>query len=737
MLFSCLLSGILPAGISSVALTQITRSVSGTVLYQSGVSKSSFTTPKGNVSVLLPQDLSGKVLTGTVSVEPTGKNEKEKKKNLNDLLKWSVSIAGQRISLSDMPKQFVWQTHNGGGLRSPVALWNAAGVKEAELNLPPVISSPAVDPNSPLQLTTPRALLVKGDLLNMHTNKGFTAGGNFLITDSKGQKFTVKPVCQSAQHAVISLPDEVALGELTVIEEVFDSPINGYNPAQSKLSLVDLEISSPKTNLTPGETSEVIVAIVTDTKGEWINPDIDKLITGQMSINLRNLAPQTVSMQGGNYQQVHFPVYARPGRLEIRRNIVANTAGAFSVSVTLNPDFAISNDPFSPQLNALQTPDEFNSWTAALKSDLRHLASLQNGDAASGVLRSNVQRAIDNLPRCTDQGNLPECKAVATSLLRPLDVPKGAASTWLSGYEVFKTAAAQLNSPLAIPETELMRNGLEIIKRFIFQQKIGHMLSELNQAKQLLDLGEKAGFTPGQRSQLSRMLQSLITAVDPVARPGMWDKKLLAYETYCLEKRTKDGIDPKESMIAFLDPGKKRLWVNPEYQQQVLATLKAVPAGNEMFQIQSLSAMKVPVSYLIRAVPMFMHSVYDHEWWANELMERKTRDSTAGTRITATKDSTGTYWVFYKNAKCEKMEGQKRQKCLEHETCVWDPKTQKGELKKDGKYYTYEFLPVGSCKKGTEFCTEMWSIFRINYVYADKNCTRLVDVEKIYGFSCL
>ncbi|MBI5858106.1 MAG: hypothetical protein HZB42_10725, partial [Sphingobacteriales bacterium] len=61
---------------ASITWGQITKTLNGTVRYESGISKSTFNTPYGNVEVDLPQSLSGSIITGTVTATPDGKTQK-------------------------------------------------------------------------------------------------------------------------------------------------------------------------------------------------------------------------------------------------------------------------------------------------------------------------------------------------------------------------------------------------------------------------------------------------------------------------------------------------------------------------------------------------------------------------------------------------------------------------------------------------------------------------------------
>src|SRR3954468_10377469 len=78
---------------------QIARSVSGMVV-------SEFKTSSGDITVILPDDIrAGDVITGTVTALPDGKNEKDKKKNMEKLQELAITFSGSAIKLNDLLKE--------------------------------------------------------------------------------------------------------------------------------------------------------------------------------------------------------------------------------------------------------------------------------------------------------------------------------------------------------------------------------------------------------------------------------------------------------------------------------------------------------------------------------------------------------------------------------------------------------------------------------------------------------
>ncbi|MBI5857446.1 MAG: hypothetical protein HZB42_07325 [Sphingobacteriales bacterium] len=733
-------------------LAQITKTINGTVRYQSGISETQFTTPYGNVKVDLPQSLSGAVISGTVTAEPTGKNQKEKDRNLKDLLKMTLAIDDQKIPLNQIPFLFDWKPSLGTGQRTPVRLTNFLGTEIGEVSLPPVIITPhIVNPQEPEQLSTPSTVMVKGDLLNVYTNKAFTPGEKFVIIDGKGEQFILKPKCFSAQQAVIELPENIAPGSITVTEEVWNQPVQSFDIRSAKTTLVDLTISSPNTNLRPRQKSEVIVnCIVTDSKGEWVNPDIEKLINGTMTIDLRNLNPNTVTMEGGNLQRVYGKDFASVSSNEvakicwqIKRGITGNAVGIFSVSATLRENYSTSNDPFRPQLNVLKTPEDFNAWANALKKDLNQYTTRVTDDDGGtsqdiSVIRSNVQRAIGNMPVCTSQEQLDESKAVAYSLLQPLNVPKGAAISWLSSYEALKAVVNNSTGNTTLTDFDVLKNGIEFINRVAQYYKETALQTECGHVQDFIDSVQTTGETKENLQQLKDKINGLTTRADMkiatddqiTLRTGMKDLILSSYQLPSLAQPGR--VHPYNDLMGFLNLEKKTLFVLPEYKSIVLSMIKAEPLPNGQYHINSMTLNRNPIDYDIAIVVANQFLLFDE---AGKKPDETKKDEvkTEPKKEPATfvkKFFNGSLYCFlYKDAECVHERDAKKD-----DVCTLIPGAKPDDP--NAGYMKTEYLARGYCKKGTGTCIEMLTVDYITHHYTDKNCKILLGVTSHSSYSC-
>lgn len=739
--------------ISFTAASQVVKTLNGTVSYRSGMSETNFSTPNGDVQVLLPQSLTGAVISGTVVAKPTGKNVKEKNRNMKELAKMMIVLGEEIIPISGIPAGFQWKPIQNKTGRTAVELKSPSGIKFGEVSLPPVINTPAIiNPAGDINLSVHSNIIMKGDALSLYTNQQFTPGKKFVITDSKGKDFTVKPICQSANQAVITLPEGLGPGQYKVRleeEEVPFNDISGSMNNNAAFTLVDFILASPNTNLRPGEKSSVTInVIVTDSKGEWVNPDIEKLINGTMTINLQNLNPNTVTMEGGNFQRLYLDQSNfNPASVSyhITKTITGNMVGDFSVSATLHDSYLTCNDAFRPQLNALNTAMEFNNWVSELKNDLTHFANLQGSDNMGQAIKSNIRRAIDNIPECSSPEQLDEIKAVTHSLLKPLDIPIGAADSWLSSFKSFETILqGQSMSPNVnsnIMDWDIIRNGMNFIERIGYRTNDEKIIRDIQESRQLVNTIHNNDKQPGRLQQLFEILQPAVQRtkqkLTDASHDKTWSLSDLLFSTYCINKKQNGGIDPYQSMIGYMDPDKKVLRVNPEYQERILNSLKGVPLGNNIYSITASNTSGKPVTIQVQFEPDFK-SPYEGDYWAEYLIKnRKSQDSIFGKVISSTKDSTGTWYIFYKDAKCT---SHNEGKIVEY---ACKPFIQSeyvdGERKEreTGYYEKYVSQPSGTCLKGNDFCTEVYSISGISYIYMDPKCTRLKTTINYYNFSCL
>lgn len=732
----------------------ITRAQSVTLtgtVYDNQMFKANFSSQQGTIKVYLPDDMAaGDMISGTVVAEPVGKNEKEKKKNLTELLKYSLGIAGQKFPVTPAAQNFSFNLpFTYRQLNTPMELLNVSGSKAAEINLP-VQSTQPVFPQIPSQTLTPASnVIVKGQPLALSSNGTFTSSSTFTVTDAAGKTVELKPLCTSPRNAVIQLPPDIQPGMLTVKS-------NNNSPATCKIRLIDIMVSAAKTNLQRGETSVLQTTIdpkITD------KDSAEAMQIPIMSLEIKNLNPNNVSMEGGDVQRIALPQGNRndAASWNIQRTITGIKPGTFSVNVSLHNDFTISNDMFHPQKDVLNTAEDFNAWADALKKDLKNYAAKQGTDEVGKAAKANAERAIENIPKCFDKNKLDECKALADMLMRPVNIPKAAATLWLSGFEAYKAAIKAITNGLAgkpeIIDWDVIKNGLEIIKRMGEQLKDETLQNGAGDAKKLIESIEQAGETKDKLQELKNKLDELNKKTDGKIGSNPYNNFYvvtlsdLMVSGYSVSLGGDKGpvesgsmnyqrVNPITDLIGFLDPFRKVLFAAPKYQQQLLDMMQAKQQTNGKYLIQSLSAERKPVSYTITVINLSPENIF-------HIVEKATKTLQCGTTAEDEKPTflsqdtvKGTPYRFYKDAECVKEYDGRTIDCREQIEIKWNLSTNKYDSTLTGKYVKSITSDRYACHKGESFCTEMWQIIYVDYIYDDKNCTRLIDIIKDYTWSC-
>lgn len=732
----------------------ITRAQSVTLtgtVYENQTFKANFISPQGTIKVYLPDDMAaGDVISGTVLAEPSGKNDKERKKNLAELLKQNLVIAGQKIPVTAAPQNFSFTIpFTNRQLNTPLELMNVSGIKAAELNLPVQPTQPLFSKGVNQGLTPAGNVIVKGQPLALSSNGTFTSSSTFTVSDAAGKTTELKPLCASPRNAVLQLPPDMPPGMLTVKE-------NNNPSAPCKIRLIDIMVRTAKTNLLKGEKS-VLQAAIDPKLTEKDSAEAMQIPV--MSLDIKNVFPNNVSLEGGDVQRILLPQGNRTDAASwgINRTITGIKPGTFAVNVSLHSDFNVSNDIFHPQKDGLNTPEDFNAWAAALKKDLKNYAARQGNDEAGKAAKTNAERAIENMPRCFNKDKLPDCKAGADMLMRPLNIPKAAATLWLSGFAAYKAAFKNITSLLGgkaeIIDWDIIKNGLAIIKRMGEQLKDEAMKNSAANAKKQIENIQQSGETIEKLQELKNNLDELNkktdakTGDDPyysfyqvtladimvsgysIADGG--DKEPVENVTFSYQQ-----VNPVTDLIGFLDPFKKVLFAVPKYRQQLLNMIQAKQQPNGRYLIQSLTAERKPVSY---SVAVFNFNAEDIFHKAEEL----TKTLQCGTGTTEEKPTflsqdtvKGTPYRFYKDAQCVKEYEGRIFECQPQYDIKWNSSTMKYDSTATGKYIKTITSDRYACQKGEAYCTEMWQIIYIDYIYDDKNCSRLIDIIKNYTWSC-
>lgn len=402
------------------------------VIHNPGYKETKFQTPNGNVTLVTTSDQeqlqTGKTLVGTVMVEPKGKNEKEKNRNLDKLKKILLTVGGTAIAITGLNQKI---NYSAAGNSSPgnfnVSLADPSGnTGNVSWRTPttPVNTYPGT---SQMPMTINENLVLGDNIITLnappHANSMFTGADAFMVTDSRNMPIPVTPIAQSPSTTIIQLPENTAPGPVTVSRTRNNTPVDNVT-----FNNHDLVLSSADNRLNRGQVSSIRAEVTHAPNAVTPYP---------INLQFRNTTPGIVSMQGGDI----LAVTLQGDQWSTTRQVTGLGSGTFAVNVTLMNDDNSTNDPFTTQAEAINIPADFNNWTSALQQDLQHYRDAQSNSPVGQNVRSNANRAIEQIPKC-DQGNsLAECKSLVRQLLQPLNITKAVAAGWLS------TAVAKKLSP--------------------------------------------------------------------------------------------------------------------------------------------------------------------------------------------------------------------------------------------------------------------------------------------------
>lgn len=269
----------------------------------SGLNTTTFLTPKGKISVNLPEDLAaGDTLSGTVIAEPMGNTPEELANASDELNGYVVEIKKvQEAPPIDKP--------------APVATTPTKTKKPVKICADPVkptftCALPPIPEPIQIVLTDPKGKKVCDHDVQYPQDppKSDCPGGSCLIPDvaQAGKPINIKGECnghasdskvcvggQDCQILAEGPRGTTAKGPKNVIGEAPIQVTEGDKTAQSTIRCLAVKLSSPKTVLKKGESSTVTVAVY-GLSG----------YTDPVHLTIRNRSPNVIDLQGGSEQKI-------------------------------------------------------------------------------------------------------------------------------------------------------------------------------------------------------------------------------------------------------------------------------------------------------------------------------------------------------------------------------------------------------------------------------------------------
>ena len=270
----------------------------------------SYNSIQGVVRVHLPDDLAaGDRVSGSVRVEPVGQTESERTANTAVLRGTVIDVGGQRIRAGD--PHFTLQV--------PTAAWE---------NIPVVFDVQRRRTTSRVPIRHPGAVaMATGPSSGFGWPRIVTAGSPTRITgsfdgDAANTQLSIgnqplEVIAESPRQTVCQAPSELPTGEnqLTVSD--------GPRLEQGAVRVVQVQLSAPKLDLLPGE-STLLTVVVNGLEGLKHPVPFQLVTTG------------TVTTEGGNLQrwdiQPGDPNLRDNGEFRVNRRVTGTAAGGFDIA---------------------------------------------------------------------------------------------------------------------------------------------------------------------------------------------------------------------------------------------------------------------------------------------------------------------------------------------------------------------------------------------------------------------
>lgn len=300
---------------------------------EGGAYTTTFDTPRGKIKVYLPDDMAaGDTISGTVSIEPTGRTEKEKQRSADELNGYVVELENQKSPVSSGALQRIHLTQSSNA--PSLILLDAKGKRIAVSTIP--FSAGAASTNTPGTIHLPtlgqagRPLGIQGVFDGDSANTGVKIGGA-----------GAQVIAESPRKAVVkSPPNIVGPAEISVTE-------NGAT-ATGAFRNLKIDLTAPKTSLLKGESTELRVQ-VSGLEG----------IAEPVKVELQNQTPSTVNVAGGNTQNIVIaPTQVQSGgTFPWTTNLTGTGSGSFNITARVTTTTPPMSQPPTTSGTSIPSPN--------------------------------------------------------------------------------------------------------------------------------------------------------------------------------------------------------------------------------------------------------------------------------------------------------------------------------------------------------------------------------------------
>jgi len=705
-------------GIECVVLAQ-SATVTG-VVYEQEQAKITFETPKGKKTVYLPDDMrSGDIITGRVVDEPAGANEKQKAKNLAELIAYKLVLpGGNTLQMAASVEPMI--SNNGRVMHNILPFQVSSGqgsnlfalelqnmdhkpISKADLFTLP--GFPVTPGTSPAYLIAKKIISNTEPLVILQTNSGNHSPvtqvmlQEYYSTDPSGgtAKAYSLPTSVSSPHKVIvELPPGIS-GMFSVCVQSGD----GSRRVIDLINIVDIRASIGKGNLQKGEITQLKVA-VSGLEGCPYRP---------VELGISNYSPAIIRLENGDRQTVPLDPNSQmgepleTGHFEISQQVTGQSIGNFEIETLLQVPVSAYTNPVQPYLEEIRTPEEFNASMEALQSDLNQTPDHIKVDKVTDLY---IRQVADMLPRVEQAADLSRSKSLVSNLLNPLGSMTGDRQGVMGGSPILEYLpelnklhpglAEQANMPQMVhPLHDLAGEFDASTHTFLVREDYREPLLEYLGAKKMGD-GTYNIVLHGDNGQ-----PVSFTHISPKPFPA--------------PSKEQPGGDCKPPVI-----------LPPRPVQNDNVGTKAQSSNDTPKQTAGdIDTPKPDDGAQLGGVPKTEGATID---------STKEEESGLAKLTTEFTDTSGRKYRFYKDAICQELIAPFTVECKPETERTWDPETKTPIDTPTGKYDRWDHLGMKICVKGSGFCTEMNQVKAVQMIFEDKECKRMIKVVNWEGFMC-
>ncbi len=294
-----------------------------TISSQKGLTTAIFSTPHGKIKVYLPDDIRpGDVISGTVVIEPIGKNTEQKAKHIAALKKYDLSIDGNKLAVSEKYEPFQWLVPVDRKQSAPLELLQIPVINKSQL---PVFFN-TQGTNRPATCQSPTFAIAGRPLV---VNGPFD--GDASNTRCQLDKDLLRSLAESPRKSIFEYTgNETGIKNLTVTDNTNDPG----KKCEAQIPCIRLDVSAGKLKLMKGEKTYIDVRVTGL-----------EAVKDTATLFLNNRTYDVVSLLPANHIVISFP----PGSADVfsrRFDIQSKKAGGFEVDVDLNVPSETSGNVF-------------------------------------------------------------------------------------------------------------------------------------------------------------------------------------------------------------------------------------------------------------------------------------------------------------------------------------------------------------------------------------------------------